>query len=161
MTLCEGNPSVTGRFPSQGQTSTVYWCIASKLKVPLIFFMEWIKRFCGWIYHFSISLTLVVLQRQKAYRILAVLPFKMSATSLSCGLPWSLASTPWVMSLKFRAIYFWLLNEYQWWHQANIYHIMRQLSYWFMCEIMTWSNDKTKLIHKKIFARLRLRALEP
>ena len=37
------------------------------------------------------------------------------ATSLSCGLPWwSLASTPWAMSLyfKFRAIYFWLLNEH-------------------------------------------------
>ena len=28
--------------------------------------MEWIKRFCGWIYHFSISLTLAVLQRQKS-----------------------------------------------------------------------------------------------
>ena len=27
--------------------------------------MEWMKRFCGWIYHFSSSLTLVVLQRQK------------------------------------------------------------------------------------------------
>ena len=27
--------------------------------------MEWTKRFCGWIYYFSISLTLVVLQRQK------------------------------------------------------------------------------------------------
>ena len=27
--------------------------------------MELIKRFCGWIYHFLISLTLVVLQRQK------------------------------------------------------------------------------------------------
>ena len=45
-----------------------------KIKSPAIFFMEWFKRFCGWIYHFSISLTLVVLQRQKAYRILAVLP---------------------------------------------------------------------------------------
>ena len=32
----------------------------------------------------------------------------------SCGPSWSLASTPWAMSLyfKFRAIYFWLLNEY-------------------------------------------------
>ena len=30
------------------------------------FFMEWMKRFYGWIYHFSISLTLVVLQRQKS-----------------------------------------------------------------------------------------------
>ena len=28
--------------------------------------MEWIKRFCGWIYHVSISLTLAVLQRQKS-----------------------------------------------------------------------------------------------
>ena len=29
--------------------------------------MEWIKRFfCRWIYHFSISFTLVVLQRQKS-----------------------------------------------------------------------------------------------
>ena len=28
--------------------------------------MEWIKRFCGWIYNFSIRLTLVVLQRQKS-----------------------------------------------------------------------------------------------
>ena len=47
-------------------TSTVYWCIASKFKVPLMFFMELIKRFCGRIYHFSISLTLVVLQRHKS-----------------------------------------------------------------------------------------------
>ena len=36
-------------------TSTAYWCIASKLKVSQ-FFMEWIKRFCGWICHFLISL---------------------------------------------------------------------------------------------------------
>ena len=36
-----------------------------KIKSPANVFMEWIKRFCGWIYHFSISLTLVVLQRQK------------------------------------------------------------------------------------------------
>ena len=37
-----------------------------KIKSPAIsFFMQWIKRFCGWIYHFSIGLTLAVLQRQK------------------------------------------------------------------------------------------------
>ena len=53
-------------IPWSVSTSTVYWCIASKLKDPLIFFMEWIKRFCGWIYHFSINLTLAVLQRQKS-----------------------------------------------------------------------------------------------
>ena len=34
-----------------------------KIKSPAIHFMEWIKRFCGWIYNFSISLTLVVLER--------------------------------------------------------------------------------------------------
>ena len=36
-----------------------------KIKSPANFFMEWIKRFCGWIYNFSISLTLAVL-RQKS-----------------------------------------------------------------------------------------------
>ena len=30
------------------------------------FFMKWIKRFWGWIYYYSISLTLAVLQRQKS-----------------------------------------------------------------------------------------------
>ena len=30
---------------------------------------------------------------------------------------------------KFHTIYFWLLNEYQWWDQATIYHIIRQLSH--------------------------------
>ena len=34
-----------------------------KFKSPADFFMEWTKLFCGWIYHFSISLTLAVLQR--------------------------------------------------------------------------------------------------
>ena len=37
-----------------------------KLKVPQFFFMEWIKCFCGWIYHFPISLTVAVLQQQKS-----------------------------------------------------------------------------------------------
>ena len=78
-------------------------------------------------------------------------PFKMSA-SYSCH-GTRQASTPWATSLyfKFRAIYLWLLNEFQWWDQAKIYHIIRQLSHRFMCEIMIWSGDKTKLIHKKTF----------
>ena len=39
-------------------------------------YFSWNEQYviCGWIYHFSYSLTLAVLQRQKAYRILAVLP---------------------------------------------------------------------------------------
>ena len=42
-------------------TSTVYWCIASKFKVPLFcyfFFMQRIKRFCGWIHDFFQSVLL-------------------------------------------------------------------------------------------------------
>ena len=54
-----------------------------KKTLPLFFSMEWIKRFCGWIYQFSISLILAVLQRQKTYRVLALLP-KM----LAAWLPW-------------------------------------------------------------------------
>ena len=36
-----------------------------KIKSPANVFMERIKRFCGWIYHYSISITLMVLQWQK------------------------------------------------------------------------------------------------
>ena len=43
-----------------------------KIKSPANAFMELIKRFCGWIYHFSISLTLVVLQPQKSLYILYI-----------------------------------------------------------------------------------------
>ena len=46
-------------------TSTCYWCIASKLKVPLNF-MEWTKRFfVGGSISFQSALTLAVLQWQK------------------------------------------------------------------------------------------------
>ena len=134
----------------------------SLLMHRIIFF--WMnKTFWGCIYHFSISLTLVVLQWQKSLPDIGGTTIQEVGHLESCGLPWSLASTPWAMSLyfKFRAIYFWHLNEYKWWHQAKIYHIIRQLSYRFMCEIMTWSDDKSKLIHKNISARLRLWALEP
>ena len=64
---------------------------------------------------------------KKVYRVLAALPFKMSPPSL----PLSLASTPWAMSVyfKLRTIYFWLLNEYHWWDQATIYHIIRHASW--------------------------------
>ena len=88
---------------------------------------------------------------------------KMSAAWLPWDSPWSLASTPWAMSLhfKFRAIYFWLLNEYQWWDEAKIYHIIRKLSHRFMCEIMIWSGDKTKLIRKKHFHKTTTTSSKP
>ena len=134
-----------------------------KIKSPANFLWNEQNVFVGGFITFQSVLLWRYYNDKKAYRILAVLPFKMSDTSLSRGLPWSLVSTPWAMSLyfKFRAIYFWLLNEYSWWDQAKIYHIIRQLSYRFMCEIITWSDDKTNLIHKNISTRLRLRALKP
>ena len=101
---------VEARAPIQYPTSTVYWCIASKLKVPLNLYgmnktFLWVdlplfNQLLLWRYY----------NDQKAYRILAALPFKISAPSLPC----SLVPTPWAMSLyfKFRAIYFWSLNEY-------------------------------------------------
>ena len=96
---------------------------------------------------------------KKAYRLFAALPFKMSPPSL----PLSLTSTPWAMSINFKfcSMHFWLLNEYWWWDLATIIHITRQLSYRCMCEIMTWSDDETKLMHKNFSTRIRLRALKP
>ena len=42
----------------------------------------------------------------------------------------------------------------------NISHIWK-LSYGFMCEIITWSDDKTKLIHKNISVRIWLQMKIP
>ena len=101
--LQENSGSSTRRM-----TSTVHWCIASKLKVPLIFY--------GMHNTFlSVDLSLFnqyysgdIYNDKKTYRILAVLPYKMSAAWLLWDSQWSLASTQWAMSLyfKFRAIYF-------------------------------------------------------
>ena len=98
---------------AQSLTSTVYWCIASKLKVPIFFFMKWTTRFCVLIYQCSISLTLAVLQRQKSLPDIGSTNY-MSAAWLPWDSQWSLASTPWAMNLyfKFRAIYFWLLTHW-------------------------------------------------
>ena len=145
--------------PEINDTSTFYWCIASKLKVPL-FFYGMNKTFL-WV-----ELSLFNRSYSGGITTTKSLPGIGGTTIQDVGplQPMgSLASTSWAMSFyfKFRAIYFWLLNEYQWWDQAKIYHIIRQLSYRFICEIMTWSDDKTKLIYKNISTSLRLRALKP
>ena len=77
-----------------------------KIKSPANFLWNEQNVFVSGFIYFQSVLTLVVLQWQKAYRILAALQLKMLAPSL----PWSLVSTPWAMGLyfKFRAIYFWL-----------------------------------------------------
>ena len=93
-----------------------------------------------------------------------VLP-NMYPESYDCGLPGHLAviraamMDPGVHSMSDELILQISCNIFL--AEAKIYHIIRQLSYRFMCEIMTWSDDKTKLIHKNISTRLRLRALEP
>ena len=87
----------------------------------------------------------------------------MYPESYDCGLPGHFAvmraamMEPGVHTMSYELILqisgniSWLLNEYQWWDQAKIYHIIRQLSHRFMCEIVIWSGDKTKLIYKKTF----------
>ena len=122
----QGNKTATSPWPGPNTylTSTVYWCIASKLKVPLFFFfMEWIKRFVGGFVIFQSVLLWRYCNDKKAYRILAVLPFKMSATSLSCGQPWGLASIPWATSTVYWCIasklkapwnFYWMSNMFLW-----------------------------------------------
>ena len=115
MVFHEEGFQLPGSFQCEGMIQIVntklahkYSLLMHRIKIPANFYMEWIKRFCGWIYHFSISLTLAALQRQKSLPDIGDTTIQ-DATSLSSGLPlWSLASTPWVMSLyfKFRAIYF-------------------------------------------------------
>ena len=115
MVFHEEGFQLPGSFQCEGMIQIVntklahkYSLLMHRIKIPANFYMEWIKRFCGWIYHFSISLTLAALQRQKSLPDIGDTTIQ-DAISLSSGLPlWSLASTPWVMSLyfKFRAIYF-------------------------------------------------------
>ena len=78
------------------ETSTVYWCIASKLKVPLIFYWK-NNTFCVLIYQFSISLTLAILQRQKS------LP-DIGGTTIQyvgCLATMGHKSTPWAYTSNF------------------------------------------------------------
>ena len=84
-----------------------------KIKSPTNFLWNEQHVFVCWFITFQ-SVLLWRYYDKKAYRILAVLPFKMSAAWLPWDSPWSLVSTPWAMSFyfKFLAIYFWLLNEY-------------------------------------------------
>ena len=134
------------------------WCPGVKNRC--LFFMEWKKkRFRGWIYHFSISLTLAVLQRQKAYRILAVLPTIQDDGSLAHMQPGVHTMSDELIlqiSCNIFLAFKWILMMTS---GQNISHYTTA-KLWLMCEIMTWSDDKTKSIHKNISTRLRLRALE-
>ena len=117
-----------------------------KIKNPAKLLWNEQNVFVGGFISFQSALTLVVLQLQKKptgyWR-----HFHLKCRPLAPIEPVVHAMSVY---FKFRAIYFWLLNEYRWWDQATIYYIIRQLSYRFMCEIMTWADDKTKLIHKTV-----------
>ena len=133
-----------------------------KIKSPAFFFMEWTMFLWVDLSLFNQSYSGGITMTKNLLDI-GDTTIQDVGPQLPWEAPWSPASTPWAMSLyfKFRATYFWLLNEYWWWDQAKIYHIIRQLSYRFMCETMTWSDDKTKLIHKNMSTRIRLQALKP
>ena len=92
--------------------------------------MEWTKRFvCLFINVLSVLLWWYYNDKKKPTGYCRYyVPFKMSA-SYSCHGTHQ-ASTSWAMNLyfKFRAICLWLLNEYQWWDQAKMYHIIRLYS---------------------------------
>ena len=72
-----------------------------KIKSAANFFMEWIKRFCGWIYDFWISLTLAILQRQKVYRILVVLPTIQDVGPLGPHAAWCPHRDRWAYTSNF------------------------------------------------------------
>ena len=123
--FCEDNQAVKSVFLSQNASNmgsvSMSWCHKYsllihhiKIKSPASFLWNEQHVFVCWFITFQSVLLWRYYNDKKAYRILAVLLFKMSAAWLPWDSPWSLASTPWVMSLyfKFRAIYFWLLNEY-------------------------------------------------
>ena len=78
--------------------------ITSKLKVLLI------TRFCVLIYHFSISLTVAVLQRQKSLPDIGGTIQDVGCHGTRCGV-WR-PHHWWAMSLYFkcRAIYFWFFK---------------------------------------------------
>ena len=81
-----------------------------KIKSPANFLWNEQNVFVGGFISFQSDLTLAVLQWQKS------LP-DIGGTSIQDVGPLATmdpASTPWAMSLylKFRAMYFWLLNEY-------------------------------------------------
>ena len=100
-------------------TSTVYWCIASKFKVPLFFLWNEQHVFVCWFITFqSVSLWWYY-NDKKAYRILAVLLFKMSTAWLPWDSPWSLASTSW--ATKYFSIVRNLSREPDLWAENQIF----------------------------------------
>ena len=147
-------------YLSNMNTITVDWCIASKLKVPLIFFnginqtFLWVDlSFLNQSYSSGITRTKKPTGYCRYYHSTCQPP-------LSCGLPGvHTMSDELILQISYDIFlaFKWILMM----TSGQKHHIIRQLSYQFMCEIMTWSDDKTKLIHKYISARLRLRALEP
>ena len=126
-----------------------------KIKSPANFFMKWIKRFSGWICHFSISLTLAV-QRQKSLSdIGGTTIFNMSATllgvhTMSDELILQISCS---IFLAFKLILMMTSGQ-------NISHYTTaKLSVHVWNHRLIWWQNKIET--QNISIRLRLRALEP
>ena len=145
------------------QTFTVYWCVASKLKVPLFFFMEWTTRFCVLIYHFSISLTLAVLQRQKR------LPDIGGTTiqGVGCLAAMGLAMEPVVHTMSDELILQISYNIFLAFKWIFIMRWGQDISHYTTAKpsVHVWNHDliwwQNKIDKKNSSTRLRLRALKP
>ena len=146
----------------QLKTSTVYWCIASKLKIPLIVYgMN--KRFCAWIYHVfnrsysdGITTTKMPTGHWRYYHSRCRLPRVMWAAmepgvhTMSDELILQISCN---IFLAFKLILMMTSGQ-------NIPHYMTAKLSVYVCnhDLIWWRN---KMIHKNISTRLRLRALEP
>ena len=128
----------------QRGTGTVYWCIASKLEVPL-FLMEWTTRVCVLIYHFSISLILAVLQRQKS------LPDMGDTTiqDVDCLTAMGLAMEPHVHTMSDELLlqipgniflaFTWILMM-RWGHNISHYTTAKQSVHVWNHDLIWWHN---------------------
>ena len=123
-------------------TSTVYWCIASKWNVPLFFLWNEQKVFVGGFITFQLVLTLAVLQWQKGLpdisgtiiqEVAPLAPMEPAVHTLSDELILQISCN---IFLAFE----WILMM----RSGQIYNIIRQLSYRFMClnHDLIWLQNK-------------------
>ena len=136
-----------------------------KIKSPAIFFMEWTTRFCVWIYHFSISLTLAVLKQQKS------LP-DIGGTTLQdvgCLTAMGLAMEPCVHTMSDELVLQSSCNiflAFKWilmmrWDQNISHFTTAKPSVHVWNHDLIWWQNKIDTQTKNISTRLRLRALKP
>ena len=124
-----------------------------KIKSPAIFFMEWTTRFRVLIYHFSISLTLAVLQRQKSLPDIG----GTSIQDVGCLAAMGLTMAPGVHTMSTELILQISCNIFLAFKRILMMRWGQNISHYttakpsFHVWNHDWSGDETKLIHKKHF----------